>query len=174
MDARLHDEKRYQQMKFDGEFDSYVLYGEYLEVEIEGFTVRARIEFDEDHHINDDDTHNPDREVTGCNDEQHARMMAARQAWFDNKWFYCGIVLSVSIKGIMLDNYAASLWGIEANYPIPNSNTYLTQVANELLPEAVQVGKEILARIQQVAWPPSKAKYSTRLHDEIVVQPHKQ
>jgi hypothetical protein len=39
-----------------------------------------------------------------------------------------------------------SLWGIEANYPGAD-NSYLKEVANELLPEAVAVARETLARL---------------------------
>ena len=74
-------------------------------------------------------------------------MLDARKAWFNDEWFYCGIMLSVSYKGIVLDSNAASLWGIEANYP-GSDNKYLTEIANELLPEALQAGKEILDSLQ--------------------------
>ena len=61
-------------------------------------------------------------------------------AWLNDEWFYCGIILSVSIGETILTDHAASLWGIEANYPESN-NSYLTDVANELLPEAQDAAK---------------------------------
>jgi len=36
-------------------------------------------------------------------------------AWKNDEWYYCGVILSVAIDGIVLDDHAASLWGIEAN-----------------------------------------------------------
>jgi hypothetical protein len=63
-------------------------------------------------------------------------------AWKNDDWFYGGVVLAVEKGGVTLDRCAASLWGIECNYPkhpdaasaqddFPNS--YLTEAANELL-----------------------------------------
>ena len=68
------------------------------------------------------------------------------EGWRKGDWFYCGIVLSVSLEGVQLASHAASLWGIEANYPDAD-NSYLTEVANELLPEAIAAGRETLARL---------------------------
>ncbi len=46
---------------------------------------------------------------------------------------------------IIMDSTQASLWGIEANYP--GADSYLTEVATELLPEAIAAGRETLARL---------------------------
>ena len=46
----------------------------------------------------------------------------------------------------MLDDHAASPWGIEANYP-DSDNAYLSKVAEELLPEALDAGRAALARL---------------------------
>jgi hypothetical protein len=78
--------------------------------------------------------------------EAKAKAEAVMEGWRKGGWFYCGIVLSVSLEGVMLASHAASLWGIEANYP-GTDNSYLTEVANELLPEAVAVARETLARL---------------------------
>ena len=40
---------------------------------------------------------------------------------------------------IIVDSTQASLWGVEANYP-DSDNAYLTEVAQELLPEALDAG----------------------------------
>ena len=63
----------------------------------------------------------------------------------NDEWFYCGVILSVALEGITLDRFAASLWGIEANYP-DSDNAYLSEVANELLPEALAEAKAERAR----------------------------
>jgi len=65
------------------------------------------------------------------------------KAWCNDEWHYVGVVLSVSRKGIVLDEYAASLWGIECNYP-GSDNSYLSEVASELLEEAIEVGNAAL------------------------------
>ena len=68
------------------------------------------------------------------------------EAWRRDEWFYCGIVLSVALEGVTLDAHAASLWGIEANYP-GSDNAYLTQVAQELLSEALDAGRAAARRL---------------------------
>jgi len=107
---------------------------------------------DEDSHVDDDDVHNTDQSVTGCNDEQFAALLKSREAWFKNEWFYCGIVLSVSKNGVLVDDHATSLWGIECNYPVDRSivlpNSYLTEVANELLPQAIEQAETETERIK--------------------------
>ncbi|WP_309383168.1 hypothetical protein [Cerasicoccus frondis] len=133
--------------KFPESFHSFVTCCSSISLETDdGFTVTARIDFDDQSHIDDDDCHNTDRSVTGCNFGQHMQLLKARKAWFDNEWFYCGVVLSVSKAGVVLDDHAASLWGIEANYP-KSDNNRLTEVANELAAEALEVGREVLAKL---------------------------
>jgi hypothetical protein len=68
-------------------------------------------------------------------------------AWKAGDWFYCGIVLSVAFEDVVLNASACSLWGIEANYP-GSDNAYLTEVANELLPEALAAARETLSRLK--------------------------
>jgi hypothetical protein len=69
------------------------------------------------------------------------------EGWRKVDWFYCGIVLSVSMEGVTLDTHAASLWGVEANYP-GSDNAYLTEVASDLLPEALDAARAVLARLR--------------------------
>ena len=78
------------------------------------------------------------------------------EAWRKDEWFYCGIVLSVSREDVVLDSHAASLWGIEANYP-DSDNSYLNTVANELLPEALDAGRAAIQRLC-AAFPPDAAR----------------
>ncbi len=78
--------------------------------------------------------------------EAQASAEAVMDGWRKGDWFYCGIVLSVSAEGVDLARTAAALFGIEANYP-GTDNSYLTDVANELLPEAVAAARETLARL---------------------------
>ena len=68
-------------------------------------------------------------------------------AWRKGDWFYCGIVLSVALEGVTLADNAASLWGVEANYP-GSDNANLTEVADELLPEALDTARAVLARLR--------------------------
>ena len=131
---------------FKEKFDTYACIGDTISTSSKGFTITARIEFDDNYKIDDDDCHNLDQKVTGCDDEQFTRLLANRKAWFDDEWFYCGIVLSVSKNEIELVKYAASLWGIECNYPDGN-NDHLTEAANDLLDAAVDEADSIMAAL---------------------------
>lgn len=57
----------------------------------------------------------------------------------------CGIVLSVSKCGILLEKSAASLWDCKKN--AAENNNHLRDIADELLPEAVERGRQILATL---------------------------
>lgn len=98
---------------FTQKFDKFVCEGDTITTEQDGFEITARIEHNPEYHIDDDDCHNGDQNVTGCDDEQQEALIEARRAWFNDEWFYCGIVLSVSKNDVVLSSHAASLWGIE-------------------------------------------------------------
>jgi len=62
------------------------------------------------------------------------------RAWCNDQWHWCGVVVTVSKEGIELGS--ASLWGIESD-----AGDYLTEVANELLDEAMNEARAKLARL---------------------------
>lgn len=132
--------------RFTSSFNKYACPHDTIIAHVEGFDIVATIVQDDSWSIDDDDTHNVDQTVTGCSDEQQKKLLANRKAWFNGEWFYCGIVLSVKKNGIELTNHARSLWGIECNYP-GFDNSYLTEVANELLDDALDEGKKVLAKL---------------------------
>lgn len=158
--------------------------------EIDGFTIQARLKYDDDAQApwDREDGHGPVSEWTTrekapgervlCADRSSKRYYdfaeavriakrdgwdappygtgtagerAARAAeadyqrlrdWCEDRWHYVGVVLSVSRNGVMLDNHAASLWGIE-----DDAGDYLTECAEDMLDEAVRVGHAVLAKI---------------------------
>ena len=145
---------------FKTSFSSFVCSGDIITCEAGPFTVLAQV-------VTDDCPDAPDQRQDGFwpslykdapgfvgpgpNHRQRfaeaqAKAEAVMEGWRKGDWFYCGIVLSVSLEGVMLTSHAASLWGIEANYP-ETDNRYLTDVANELLPEAVAAARDTLARL---------------------------
>jgi hypothetical protein len=134
---------------FKTAFKSCVCPGDTLQTEIDGIVFTARI--DHDPFAGIDDIHNPDQEVTGCNDEQQALLMAARSAYNRDEWFYCGIVLSACHRssGATWESLE-SLWRIEANYP-DGCNTYLTEIANQLLASAVEQVQEKIQGLASLA-----------------------
>ncbi|CAM3661784.1 hypothetical protein [Litorimonas haliclonae] len=141
-------------MTFTKKFDDFVCEGDSITCEVDGYTITA--------HIARDDTQDPPDErqdgfwpslypneagfIGAGNgwrdrfDKAQAKAERVMAAWKNDEWHYCGVILSVAIDGLVLDDHAASLWGIEANYP-DSDNAYLTEVANELLPEALETAK---------------------------------
>jgi hypothetical protein len=147
-------------MTFTQRFQTFVCEGDSIFCEVAGFEITARI-------VRDDCGDAPDQRQdgfwpslykdapgfigTGPNHrerfaEAQARAEAVMAAWRKDEWFYCGIVLSVALEGVTLDAHAASLWGIEANYP-DGDNSYLAEVAQELLPEALDAGRATARRL---------------------------
>jgi hypothetical protein len=128
-------------------FNSYVCDGDSVEGLHSGFRFVATIRHDGTTTLDDDDSHNTDTNVTGCNPEQQAKLIAAREAWARDEWFYCGVVLSVYVGETLLAHPAASLWGIEANYP-GSDNAYLQEIANELAEEALPLAVRAAAALR--------------------------
>ena len=147
-------------MRFDQGFQSYVCPGDSITYEAGPFTVLAQV-------VPDDCPDAPDQRQDGFWPslyadapgfigpgpnhrqrfaESQAKAEAVMDGWRKGDWFYCGIVLSVSLEGVDLARTTAALFGIEANYP-GTDNSYLTDVANELLPEAVAAARETLVRL---------------------------
>ena len=146
-------------MAFSETFASYVCEGDTITAQVDGYTVTARV-------MRDDTPDAPDKRQDGfwpTLDPQDAgyigagktdadleaakaQAKAVMDAWEADEWFYCGIVVCVSRAGITLDDHAASLWGIEANYP-GSDNAYLTEVARELVPDALDAARLALASL---------------------------
>ena len=157
-------------MAFRERFDRYVCEGDSIACEIDGFRITARI-------VRDDCPDRPDQRQDGfwpslyINDpgfigpgnnfrerlaKAQAEAEAVMEAWRKDEWFYCGIVLAIECEGVELEPHAASLWGIEANYP-GSDNAYLSEVADELLLEALAAGRAALKRLMASA-PPQAAQ----------------
>lgn len=116
--------------KFEREFDRYICERDTLTTEIEGFEITARIVYDQYSNPKDYD----------CYEPEHI------EAWKRDEWFYAGVALSVAKNDIVLEDNAASLWGVEVNFPGGN-NSYVTEVANELISEALSAGKQIVEKL---------------------------
>lgn len=155
--------------QFTSSFDNYACEGDTIEASVNGFDITARL-------VRDDTPDAPDERQDGYwpsldkNDpgyigerdaqefsRQMDRAKAVMEAWKNDEWFYCGVALSISRNGVCLDDHAASLWGIECNYPKDETrdyepNSYLTEVANELLSEALDEGTKAMKKLMQ-GWP---------------------
>ena len=112
-----------------GDRAGYVLAGDTREVQSGPFTIRATIK-------DDDSTRPTDYE---CYTPEHIA------AWERGDWSYIGIVLSVHLDDLTLDDHAVSLWGVDCN--LDGENTYLADVANDLLPEAIERAEHLRATL---------------------------
>lgn len=130
--------------KFTESFGEYVVPGDFITVHVNGLEFFATVVHDEDANIDDDDSHNIDQAVTGCDDDQQKKLIAAREAWKNDEWFYCGIVISVNHGDDEILANAASFWHIDVNYP-ESDNSYLKTVANELIEEAIEATRKHIA-----------------------------
>lgn len=71
------------------------------------------------------------------------------KAWCNDEWWWAVVVLSVSKGGVEIDDCAACLGGVAVNC---GDNDYLTTVANELLPEALEAAeKGVASMIESLA-----------------------
>lgn len=116
-------------------FNNYIVIGDYVEYTPEnnnprGFVIRATI--CEDYDSSPDDSE-------GYTEEQIKQ-------WKNDDWFYCGVILSVYKAGVCLSTNAASLWGVECNFPNA-SNSYLSDIVKELETEALQEAGIILQKL---------------------------
>ena len=120
-------------MKFP-QFDRYACIGDSITWKKNGFDITATIEADTDSHVNDSE----------CYSKKQI------EAWKNDEWFFVGIVLSISRNGVELSGNAASLWGVECNFPSrrKNPNRYLATVAQELESEALKTAAVEIARIK--------------------------
>lgn len=103
---------------FHEKFKSYVCEFDRIGCEVDGITYFANVIYDQYTKPTDFECYDDD-EIAAFN---------------NGDWFYCGIVISAHVDGVMIADHCASLWGIEAN--ITDDNDYLRATANDLLDEA--------------------------------------
>ena len=141
-------------MTFTQKFSGFVCLGDSISCQVGAYTVTARISHDDTGGRPDQrqdgfwpSLYKDDAGFIGAGngfrdrfDKAQAKAQAIMDAWKNDEWFYCGIILSVKIEDVELTDHAASLWGIEANYP-DSQNEYLSEVANELLGQAMLAAK---------------------------------
>jgi hypothetical protein len=113
---------------FKIDFDSYVVTGESIVCDVDGFRCVATAHYDADTHCPAD---YPE---------------PARTAWERDEWHYFGIAVTVWRAGVQLTgDFDHALWGIEGNCKTgddSNVNAYFRAVANDQLPEAIAAAKE--------------------------------
>ena len=115
-------------------FNKHPLPGDSITWRNGGFTLTARVEFD--------DVTKP-REVDCYSEEDIKR-------WEADGRCYVGIVVTAEYKGWLLKDPAARLCGLECDLA-DDSGDYLSDVAAELFAEALQVAKVELAKLRTIA-----------------------
>lgn len=106
------------------QFASFAMEGDSVTWESEGFTLTARLKYDTDTTPMDYECYSP---------------IKIKQ-WKNNEWFYVGVIIAISKNGVMLDEHAASRWGVDCNYS-KTSNKYLSTIAGNMEGEALEIGK---------------------------------
>lgn len=144
---------------FTQSFDRYVCAGDTITCDVDGFTLTARVEYD-------DDTTPPDERQDGywpsldpksdgyigpkskATLYRHmAKARAVLDAWKRDEWFYCGVCVTVEREGVQLTGrYDHALWGVECNYP-GSDNGYLREVANDYVSEALGAARAKLGEL---------------------------
>lgn len=108
---------------FTQAFDSYVVIGDSITCEIDGFRAVAVL-----HH--DADT---------VPEEDNLQL----DAWRKDEWHYFGLEVTVYRDGVPLADSAR--WGIDGNYP-GGTNNYFREVANDLLPGVLDDAKALIVK----------------------------
>lgn len=111
-------------------FPQFVVPGDYRRIKCGPFTVQAAIVPDNDTRATDFDCYTPKQ----------------LEAWKRGEWQLYGMILSVWVDDYRLDSHAASLWGIDCNFP-GGDNAHLQEIANDLLPEALERAETIRASL---------------------------
>lgn len=112
-------------------FSTYVLPGDSIEIEEGNYIFTVRLEQDYDTSPNDYD----------CYERRDI------ERWYNNEWFYGGLIVSVTYNDIPLDDHAASLWGIECNF-VDGNNDHLNDIALELVDEAREQAPQLLEELR--------------------------
>jgi hypothetical protein len=113
------------------QFNSYVCEGDAITWSAEGFDLCARVWRDSDTKPTEYDCYEP----------------ADIERWKNDEWFYCGVVVSVSLNGVELSDHASSLWGVDCNFG--DDNAYLADVAQELEEDALITARHALAQMRK-------------------------
>ena len=114
-------------------FDKHPLPGDSITWRNGGFTLTARIKFDDATRPGEFD----------CYSEQDLKR------WEAGEWGYVGIVVTAEYKRWLLKDPAASLWGLECGLT-EDSGDYLSEIAAAMLVEELQVAKVELAKLRTI------------------------
>lgn len=98
-------------------FNEFACIGDSITRDHDGLTYTARLEYD--------DSSTPD--------DYECYSLEEKVSWLKDEWLYCGIIVSVSRNGAVLEDHVTSCWGFELNF---SDDSYLTEEAENLIPIA--------------------------------------
>ena len=114
-------------------FDKHPLPGDSITWRNGGFTLTARIEFD-------------DLTIPGDFDRYSEEDL---KRWENDEWCYVSISVTAEYKGWLLKDPAARLCGLECGLD-DDSGDYLSEIAAAMLAEELQVAKVELAKLRTI------------------------
>ena len=114
-------------------FDKRPLPGDSIVWRNGGFTLVARIKFDDATRPGEFDCYSDDD----------------IKRWEADEWCYVGIVVSAEYGGWLLEDPVARLWGLECGLT-EDSGDYLSEIAAAMLVEELQVAKVELAKLRTI------------------------
>jgi hypothetical protein len=137
-------------------FGRFACVGDKITCDVDGFVATATIYRDDNNDMPDQrgDGFWPSRDPNAAGyvlpenfDKEQALAERVMAAWKNDDWFYCGLAVTIRKDGVRLtQRYDYALWGVECNYP-DSANEYLLEVANDLLPDAIEGAKAVLAKL---------------------------
>lgn len=113
-------------------FDRYVCPGDIVNWDKDGWALTAKLVFDDQSTPDEYDCYSPED----------------IKRWRNDEWFFGGLVIDVYRGEILIQSHAASLWGLECNFS--TDNAYLSEVAQELEPEAIASAEENIRKNARV------------------------
>jgi hypothetical protein len=149
---------------FKTPFGQFLCDGDTIHCEVDGLRCEAWTEMDhDDYHTPPDERMDgfwPSRDPKAAGyvapenfDAAQAQAMRVMKAWREDEWDYCGVMVRVFYEHVGLTgHYEHALWGVERNYP-DSDNSYLLDVANDLLPEAVKAAKAKIRKLARAVQP---------------------
>lgn len=73
------------------------------------------------------------------------------KAWRNDEWWYAGVAVRIWVGNTPLtDEFAHVMWGNECNRP-GTDNSHLLEVANELLPAALEDARNRIKALQSIS-----------------------
>lgn len=144
-------------IEFKEKFDDWVCDGDSISVEIGPFTFTALVEHDPYGDSPDEicgfwpskDPNNAGYVPPDKFDASLRRSKMIMDKYERGEWGYYVMCLEVESEEAHFSAFAGRLGGLEVNHPLAEDNSYLTDVANELLLESLHALKRFIKQVKE-------------------------